>query len=118
MSVQTVTGKLCTNGPKGYLEVPLSTSVTDGTQTEILTDSGVTVTAQSIGIYAERQTLTGGWCSVKTGGVYFVIINNGIVRAIVPFTSRTAGASGSSDMVIPNQIVLNPGDQLVGLTYA
>ena len=37
MTTQTVTGKLCTMGPKGYLEVPLSTSVTDGTQTEVKT---------------------------------------------------------------------------------
>jgi len=118
MSVQTITGKLCTNGPKGYLEVPLSTSVTDGTQTEVKTDSTVTVSTQSVGIYAERQTLVGGWVSAKTGIIYAAIINNGIVRAVVPITSRTAGASGSSDMVIPNNIVLNPGDQLMVTAYA
>ena len=118
MSVQTITGKLCTNGPKGYLEVPLSTSVTDGTQTEVLTDSSVTVSSQSVGIYAERQTLVGGWCSAKSGIIYAAIINNGIVRAVVPITSRTAGASGSSDMVIPNNIVLNPGDHLMVTAYA
>ena len=118
MTTQNVTGKLCTRGPKGYLEVPLETTVTDGAQTEVLTDSTFSVTSQSVGIYAERQTLTGGWVSAKTGIIYAAIINNGIVRAVIPITSRTAGASGSSDMVVMNQITLNPGDQLLVETYA
>jgi hypothetical protein len=118
MSTQVVTGKLCTMGPKGYLEVPLETTATDGTALEILTDATYTVAAQSVGIYAERQTLVGGWVSAKTGIIYAAIINNGIVRAVVPISSRTSGASGSGDMTILNQIVLNPGDQLRVLTYA
>jgi len=118
MTTQTVTGKLCTRGPKGYLEVPLEVTATDGTQVEIKTDATYTVAAQSVGIYAERQTLTGGWVSAKTGIIYAAIVNNGIVRAVVPISSRTSGAAGGSDMEIPNQIVLNPGDQLLALTYA
>ena len=119
MSTQDVTGKLCTRGPKGYMEIPLKQAgVTDGSQTEVLTDSTFSVTSQSVGIYAERQTLTGGWVSAKTGIIYAAIINNGIVRAVIPITSRTAGASGSSDMVVMNQITLNPGDQLLVETYA
>ena len=94
MSTQNVTGKICTMGPKGYLEIPLLTTVTDGTQTEIKTDSNYTVTSQSVGIYGETQRITGGWISAKTGIIYAAIINNGIVRAIIPITSRTAGASG------------------------
>ena len=36
MSTQDVTGKLCTRGPKGYMEIPLLQSgITDGTQTEL-----------------------------------------------------------------------------------
>jgi hypothetical protein len=119
MSNQDVTGKLCTNGPKGYMEIPLlQSSVTDGTQTEVKTNATFTVAAQSVGIYGERQTLTGGWVSAKTGIIYAAIINNGIVRAVIPITSRTSGAAGSSDMVVLNQITLNPGDQLLVETYA
>ena len=118
MSTQVVTGKICTMGPKGYLEVPLSTTVTDGTQTEVKTNSTYSVTAQSLGIYAERQTVTGGWISAKTGIIYAAIINNGIVRAVIPISSRTSGASGSGDMAVLNRIVLNPGDQLMVNTYA
>jgi len=118
MSTQVVTGKLCTMGPKGYMEVPLETTVTDGTATEILTDATYTSVAQSVGIYAERQQVVGGWMSAKTGIIYAAIINNGIVRAVVPISSRTSGASGSSDMVVLNQITLNPGDVLQVLTYA
>lgn len=118
MTTQTVTGKLCTMGPKGYLEVPLSTSVTDGTQTEVKTNSDYTVTSQSVGIYAERQQLVGGFVSAKTGIIYASIINNGIVRAVIPISSRTSGASGSGDMAVMNMITLNPGDQLLVETYA
>ena len=118
MSNQDVTGKLCTMGPKGYMEIPLKqASVTDGTQTEVKTNSDFTVAAQSVGIYGERQTLTGGWISAKTGIIYAAIINNGIVRAVIPISSRTSGASGSSDQMVMNRIVLNPGDQLLVETY-
>ena len=118
MSTQVITGKLCTRGPKGYLEVPLKTTITDGTQTEIKTDSDVTVTTQSVGIYAENQVLTGAWISAKTGIDHAVILNNGIVRATLSMTSRTSGAAGSGDMTVMNQITLNPGDQLMVLSYA
>ena len=119
MTTQVVTGKLCTTGPKGYIEIPLKTTITDGTaSSEVKTDSDFTVTAQSVGIYGERQTVTAGFVSAKTGIIYAAIINNGIVRATIPLTSRTSGATGCSDMAVMGQIVLNPGDQLLVETYA
>ena len=119
MTTQTVTGKLCTTGPKGYLEVPLEESITDNdTSQEVKTDATYTVAAQSVGIYAERQTLVGGWVSAKTGIKFAAIINNGIVRATIPITSRTSGASGSADMVVLNRITFNAGDQLMVQCYA
>jgi hypothetical protein len=118
MTTQNVTGKLATVGPKGRLEIPLETTVTDGTQTEIKTDATFTITTQSVGIYGEGQTVTGGFVSAKTGIIYAAIINNGIVRAIIPISSRTSGATGCGDMAVMNQIVLNPGDQLLVETYA
>jgi len=121
MSAQNVTGKLCTTGPKGYLEVPLLTSITDDAalaSCEVFTDSNVTVTSQSVGIFAENQTLQGGFISVKTGSYVAAIFNNGIVRATIPMYSRTSTASGGQDSTILNKIVLNPGDQLLVQTYA
>ena len=118
MTTQTVSGKLCTRGPKGSLEIPLSTSVTDGTATEIKTDSTVTVTTQGIGVYGENQVLTGGFLSAKTGFHYAAIFNNGIVRATIPMYSRTSGCTGGQDTTILNQIKLVPGDQLLVVTYA
>lgn len=118
MTTQTVTGCLNTDGPKGQLMIPLSTSVTDGTQTEVKTDSSVTVTTMSIGIYGEFQTLRSGYVSAKTGIIYAAIVNNGIVRAVIPISSRTSTSTGSSDMVVINNIVLSPGDQLLVETYA
>lgn len=118
MTTQTATGKLCTRGPKGYMEIPLSASMTDGTLTELTTDTNFSVTAQSVGIYGERQVLTGGFVSAKTGVSWAAIYNNGIIRAVIPITSRTAASTGSADMVVPNQITLNPGDQLMVMTYA
>lgn len=119
MATQNVTGMLYTTGPKGKLVVPLETTITDGTdKDEVKTDSTFTVSSMSVGIYAERQTLMSGWVSAKTGIIAAAIYNNGIVRAVVPITSRTSQASGCSDMVIMNNIVLNPGDTLNVTTYA
>jgi hypothetical protein len=118
MSTQNVTGKICTMGPKGYLEIPLLTNVTDGNQTEVKTNSNFTVTSQSVGIYGETQRITGGFVSAKTGIIYAAIVNNGIVRAVIPISSRTSGATGCGDMAVINPITLNPGDQLLVETYA
>jgi len=118
MSTQTISGKLCTRGPKGYLEIPISGAATDDAQTEIKTDSTVTVTAQSVGIYGENQVLTAGWLSAKTGFGYAAIFNNGIVRATIPITSRTSASSGGEDQQVLNNIKLVPGDQLICFTYA
>ena len=119
MTTQVVTGKLCTMGPKGYLEVPLSTTITDGVaNSEVKTNATYTVVSQSVGIYAERQQLVGGFVSAKTGIVSATIVNNGIVMAVIPISSRTSGASGSGDMTVVNQIILNPGDTLLCETYA
>ena len=119
MTTQNVTGKICTNGPKGYLEIPLLTTVTDGAQSsEVKTNSNFTVTSQSVGIYGETQRITGGFVSAKTGIIYAAIVNNGIVRAVIPISSRTSGATGCGDMKVINPITLNPGDQLLVETYA
>jgi len=118
MTAQNVTGKICTVGPKGYLEIPLLTSVNDGSQTEVLTNNNFTVTSQSVGIYGETQRVTGGFVSAKTGIIYAAIVNNGIVRAVIPISSRSSGATGCGDMQVMNPITLNPGDQLLVETYA
>tara|TARA_Y100000401_G_scaffold115523_2_gene119428 strand:- start:824 stop:1180 length:357 start_codon:yes stop_codon:yes gene_type:complete len=118
MSTQVVSGCLNTTGPKGALKIPVKTTVTDGSQTEVKTDSSVTVTSMSVGIYGENQVLRSGMVSAKTGLIYCTIVNNGIVRAVIPITSRTSGASGCADMRIQNNITLVPGDQLLVETYA
>ena len=105
-------------GPKGYLEIPLLTAVTDGNQTEVTTNSNFTVTSQSVGIYGETQRVTGGFVSAKTGIIYAAIVNNGIVRAVIPISSRTSGATGCGDMQVMHPITLNPGEQLQVETYA
>jgi len=118
MTSQNVSGMLYTTGPKGRLCIPLLTSVTDDeNKAEVKTDSNFTVSSMSIGIYGERQTLQSGWVSAKTGIVACAVYNNGIVRAVVPITSRTSKVAGCSDQVIMNKIVLNPGDTLNVLTY-
>jgi hypothetical protein len=121
MTSQSVCGKLCTTGPKGYLEIPLLTTITDDAalaSCEVFTDSSVTITSQSVGIYAENQILTGGYISVKTGAYVAAIFNNGIVRATIPMYSRTSTASGGQDALILAKIRLIPGDQLLVQTYA
>ena len=120
MSTQSVIGKICTSGPMGRLEIPMKTTITDGSDNqEVKTNSDVTVTSQSLGTYADGQTVLGGWFSAKTVIAYAYILRNGRCVCTFPISSRTHGNTGTFDLqAIGAGLKLIPGDQLVVRTEA
>ena len=115
MSTQVVVGLLKTNA--GY--IPLDTTITDGSDNqEVKTDATYTVTSQSIGTFAEGQTLQAGYVSAKTGIFYAYILRNGTnICNIMEISSRTC-VGQSSLKSVSNPVTLKPGDQLVVRTEA
>jgi len=115
MTDQVVAGLLKTNA--GY--IPLDTTITDGADNqEVKTDATFTVTSQSIGTFAEGQTLQAGYVSAKTGIFYAYILRNGTnICNIMSIASRTCVGQIMLKSV-SNSVTLKPGDQLVVRTEA
>tara|TARA_Y100000401_G_C8251983_1_gene188657 strand:+ start:234 stop:581 length:348 start_codon:yes stop_codon:yes gene_type:complete len=115
MTTQIVAGMLKTN--VGY--IPLESTITDDTDNqEVKTDSTYTVTSQSIGTFADGQTLQAGFVNAKTNIFYAYILRNGTnVCNIMSIASRTC-AGNQKLMGVSNPIQLRPGDQLVVRTIA
>lgn len=113
MTTQTAVGVLVTN----MGTIPLETSVTDGTETEVKTDATYTVTSQSIGTYAAGQTVTGGFIQVATGVAYAYILRNGRVLSVIHSLSSKSLGGGKGAMPCKSFTII-PADVLRVLTYA
>lgn len=113
MTTQTAVGVLVTNAGS----IPLETSVTDGTETEVKTDATYTVTSQSIGTYAAGQTVTGGFIQVDTGISYAYILRNGRVLSVIHSLSSKSLGGGKGAMPC-KAFTLIPADVLRVLTHA
>ena len=97
-------------------QIPLGPlSIADASDpTEFTTDSTFTVTAQSIGDYAQNKTGVQGFVSAKTHAGWAYILRNGLVAALIPVCSRTAGGSGSiGDLPLCAPFRLRAGDKLL-----
>ena len=92
MTTQNVYGTLvCTDNT----EIPLSASLTDAAAAaNVTTDTAFTVTAQNVGDYAPGKTIKSALISAKTFIGFAYIIRQGLVAAVLPIASRTAGGSG------------------------
>jgi len=118
MTTQNVYGTLvCTDNT----EIPISASLTDAAAAaNVTTDTAFTVTAQNIGDYAPGKTVKAAVISAKTFIGYAYIIRQGLVAAVLPIASRTAGGSGncsgSLDLNVP--LTLMPGDQVLAYVDA
>jgi hypothetical protein len=118
MTTQNVYGTLvCTDNS----EIPLSASLTDAAAAaNVTTDTAFTVTAQNVGDYAPGKTVKAAIITSKTFIGYAYIIRQGLVAAVLPIASRTAGGSGncsgSLDLNVP--LTLMPGDQVLAYVDA
>ena len=113
MTTQNVYGTLvCTDNT----EIPLSASLTDAAAAAAVgTDSAFTVVSQNIGDYAPGKTVKAAIVTAKTFIGYAYIIRQGLVAAVLPIASRTAGGSGDGcgSLPLPTPIQLVPGDKVL-----
>jgi hypothetical protein len=118
MTTQNVIGTLvCTDNT----EIPLTASLTDAASAaNVTTDPAFTVVAQNVGDYAPGKTIKAAIITAKTFIGFAYIIRQGLVAAVLPIASRTAGGSGncsgSLDLNVP--LTLIPGDKVLAFTLA
>jgi len=118
MTTQNVYGTLvCTDNS----EIPLSVSLTDAAAAaNVTTDTAFTVTAQNVGDYAPGKTVKAAIITSKTFIGYAYIIRQGLVAAVLPIASRTAGGSGncSGSLNLNVPLTLMPGDKVLAYVDA
>lgn len=118
MTTQNVYGTLvCTDNS----EIPLSASLTDAAAAaNVTTDTAFTVTAQNVGDYAPGKTVKAAIITSKTFIGYAYIIRQGLVAAVLPISSRTAGGSGncSGSLNLNVPLTLMPGDKVLAYVDA
>ena len=116
MSTQTAYGFAQTS--KGG--VPLEATVTDGSDSqELTTDTTYTVTAQSLGTFAEGATLTHLKVGAVSGISYCGVLRNGQFIAVCQsMGSNGLGGSPQLAPILPSPVVLVAGDQIIIRTEA
>jgi hypothetical protein len=116
MTTQITVGSLIMNDDT---VIPLGpTTATDATTTEMQTDPAFTVVAQSVGDYAQNKTIKSAIVTAKTVGSYCYIIRQGLVAALIPIGSRTAGGTGANPLPLARPFTLMPGDKVLVFTQA
>jgi len=111
MTTQLVTGFALSNG----LSIPLSTTLTDGSDSEELkTNSGYTVTTQSLGTFAEGRTVTHLSVTAASGIAYAGILRNGQYIAVCQsMGSESLAGMPQTAMLMPSPVTLVAGDQII-----
>ena len=105
MATNTVTGNLvCADGTN----IPLKKELVEGTQTNLTTDTAYTVTAAEVGDFAPGKTVIGGLVSCDNGVGYCYILSQGLVAAIVPWSTKGAVSDGQPAFCQP--YTLKAGD--------
>jgi hypothetical protein len=105
MASNTVTGTLvCSDGTN----IPLKTELTEGTETNLTTDTVYTVTAANVGDFAPGKTVIGGLVSSDNGIGYCFILSQGLVAAIIPWSIKGAVSDGQPALCQP--YTLKAGD--------
>ena len=119
MTNQPLIGTLCMSDGT---EVPLGpTTLTDAAAAaEITTDSAFTITSMSVGDYAQGKTIIGANITAKTFIGFAYVIRQGLVAALLPISSRTAGGNGAPSGPLPlcAPFTLMPGDKVLAYVDA
>jgi hypothetical protein len=116
MSTQVVTGFAQTN----MSTIPLKTTLTDGSDSqELKTNDTYTVTSQSLGTFAEGQTLRGMAVQAATGIAYAGVLRNGQFIAVCQALGSLAnGGMPQMCTIMPGPVQLVAGDQIIVRTEA
>jgi len=111
MTTQTIVGFAATS----MGGVPLSTSITDGSDSqELKTNATYTVTSQSLGTFMEGATITHLKVSAATGISYAGILRNGqYVGVCQALGSNALGAAENLLPLLPGPVTLIAGDQII-----
>jgi len=105
MATNTVTGNLvCSDGTN----IPLKTEIAEGSETSLGTDSAYTIVSQNVGDFAPGKTVIGGLVSCDNGVGYCYILSQGLVAAIVPWSTKGAVSDGQPAFCQP--YTLKAGD--------
>jgi len=105
MASNTVVGNLiCSDGTN----IPLKLDLTEGTETNLTTDTAYTVTAANVGDFAPGKTVVGGLVSCDNGVGYAFILSQGLVAAIIPWSIKGAVSDGQPALCQP--YTLKAGD--------
>ena len=103
----TVVGYAITNTG---VQIPLkNTSVTNGTEFSLQTDSDVTTTSQDIGTYAPGQTITHLEVYAPTSVSFVYVLRQGV---ILSFGSPNVAGISNSASALCAPVTLRPGDQV------
>ena len=106
MTTQNVTGVLnCASGFK----IPLSATITDGTEVALTTDISFSVTAQQIGDFAPGQTVVSGIVTAGINMSYCYILRKGLILSLVPWAIKGVACGNPA---LHRAVTLQPGDQL------
>jgi len=116
MTTQNVTGFAQTS--KGG--VPLEATITDSSDSqELTTDTTFTITAQSLGTFAEGATLTHLKVNAASGICYCGVLRNGQYIAVCQsMGSNALGGQPELALVLPAPVTLVAGDQIIVRTEA
>ncbi len=97
------------------MSVPLKTTITDGSDSqELKTNSDFTVTSQSLGTFAEGQTVTHMSVTCATGIAYAGILRNGqFIGLCQALGSQALGGQPKYAPVLPSPVKLVAGDQII-----
>ena len=112
MSTQVIVGLgLTTQG----ITAPMQATLTDGQDnTELLTATDFTVTAQSLGTFLEGATLTHLSVTATTGICYAGLLRNGQYIAVCQsLGSHATGGQNQVLPILPGPVTLVAGDQII-----
>ena len=112
MSTQVITGLALTTGGAS---APLQATLTDGLDnTELLTNTDFTITAQSLGTFLEGSTITHLSVTASTGLAYAGLLRNGQYIAVCQsLGSNAQGGQNQVMPILPGPVRLVAGDQII-----
>ena len=94
--------------------IPLDTTLTEGTEGDLKTNTDYTIAASNVGDYAPGKTVTHGYVQADHDISYCYILRQGLIATIIPV--GVTGRAGSAPHPLCVPFTLQPGDVVRCLT--
>jgi hypothetical protein len=88
--------------------IPLDTTLTEGTEGDLKTNTDYTIAASNVGDYAPGKTVTHGYVQADHDISYCYILRQGLIATIIPVGVK--GLAGSAPLPLCVPFTLQPGD--------